>query len=158
VLYLANPCGNAAITAAMCAGRLGYIDTPSRATPAPRGSAVVCRQRLLRQGLARLRGWFAWLEKNAAGVDQSLFATAPDVVTNHFAAEDRSRPWLQRIRDLGYPVAFVAQNYMEMSTWDLWDEIDCLFIGGDTPGNSAITPPTWPPSPARSASGSTWAA
>jgi hypothetical protein len=72
------------------------------------------------------------LKKNVADADQCPFATAPDVVANHFATEDRSRPWLERIRDLGYPVAFVAQNYMEMSTWDLWDEIDCLFIGGDT--------------------------
>lgn len=45
------------------------------------------------------------------------------------ATELRAKPWLARIRDLGYPVAYVAQDGMEFSSWDLWDEIDCLFIG-----------------------------
>jgi hypothetical protein len=37
VLYLANPCGNPAITAAMRAGDLGYIDTPKQGNTRPAG-------------------------------------------------------------------------------------------------------------------------
>lgn len=132
MLHLANPCGNAAITAAMRAGHLGYIDTPKQGNTRPAGVLWCADNGSYGKGWPGYERWFAWLEKHAADADQCLFATAPDVVANHFATEDRSRPWLQRIRDLGYQVAFVAQNYMEMSTWDLWDEIDCLFIGGDT--------------------------
>lgn len=58
------------------------------------------------------------------------FAVAPDVVGNYEATVAKSRPWLERIRSLGYPAALAAQDGMEWSTWDPWDEIDCLFIGG----------------------------
>lgn len=132
MLYLANPCGNAAIVDAMTAGHLGYIDTPKQGNTRPAGVAWCADNGVYGKGWIGYDRWYAWLEKNAGDAGTCLFATAPDVVANHFATERRSRPWLQRIRDLGYPVAFVAQNYMEMSTWDLWDEIDALFIGGDT--------------------------
>jgi hypothetical protein len=123
VLYLANPCGNAAITAALRGGHLGYIDTPKQGNTRPAGVLWCADNGSYGMGWPGYGRWFAWLEKHAADADQCLFATAPDVVANHFATGDRSRPWLQRIRDLGYPVAFVAQNYMELSTWDLWDEV-----------------------------------
>ncbi len=75
--------------------------------------------------------WFAWLERNAANVGTCLFATAPDVVGDHDATLARSLPWLPRIRALGYPAAFVAQNGATATTVP-WDAFDVLFIGGDT--------------------------
>lgn len=54
------------------------------------------------------------------------------MVGNAAATELRSRPFLERIRALGYGAALVAQDGMEWSTWDCWDEIDALFIGGST--------------------------
>lgn len=132
MLYLANPCGSAAIQAAMAAGQLGYIDTPRQGNVRPQGVLWCADNGSYGKGWPGYSSWYRWLAANAHDAARCLFATAPDVVANHFATETRSRRWLRSIRALGYPVAFVAQNFMEYSTWDLWDEIDCLFIGGDT--------------------------
>ena len=43
----------------------------------------------------------------------------------------RSAPWLSRIRGLGFPVAYVAQDGLPESSVP-WDDIDALFIGGST--------------------------
>lgn len=60
-----------------------------------------------------------------------LFATAPDVLGDHDATIERSIPMLRRIRSLGLPPAFVAQNGWEEATTP-WDECDALFVGGTT--------------------------
>jgi hypothetical protein len=52
------------------------------------------------------------------------------VVGDFEATRVRSQPFLEQIRTLGYPAALVAQDGMEWTTWDPWDEIDALFIGG----------------------------
>ncbi len=75
--------------------------------------------------------WFAWLTRNAGHADTCLFATAPDVVGDHDATLARSLPWLPRIRALGYPAAFVAQDGATVDTMP-WDAFDVLFIGGST--------------------------
>lgn len=64
-----------------------------------------------------------------------LFATAPDVVCDMAATWERSLPWFQKIRQLGFPVALVAQNGLESfaPAWDECDRWDCLFIGGGCP-------------------------
>lgn len=98
--------------------------------------------------------WWAWLEGLEAatsGLDWSrhelegageeynaastcLFATAPDVVGDAEATLERSRPWLSKIRALGLPVAFVAQDGAELEPDRLipWGEFDVLFLGGST--------------------------
>jgi hypothetical protein len=75
--------------------------------------------------------WFSWLADNAPHASRCLFATAPDVVGDHAATLARSLPWLPRIRSLGYPAAFVAQNGATVDNVP-WDAFDVLFIGGDT--------------------------
>lgn len=131
MLYLANPCGSEAIVAAMTEGVIGLIDTPKQGNGRPAGVRW-CADNGCFSDQWEPGEWWRFLEANAADAATCLFATAPDVVGDSLATEARSRPWLARIRDLGYPVAYVAQNGMEFSTWDLWDEIDCLFIGGTT--------------------------
>ena len=73
--------------------------------------------------------WFTWL----SGIDPAgaLFAVAPDVVGDAVATLERSTPWLSRIRGLGFPVAFVAQDGIE-NTVIPWGSFDALFIGGST--------------------------
>jgi hypothetical protein len=47
------------------------------------------------------------------------------------ATLEESLPWLPRIRDLGYPAAFAAQDGAE----DLpmpWEDLDVLFLAGST--------------------------
>lgn len=131
MLYLANPCGNEEITAAMAEGVIGLIDTPRQGNRRPPG-VLWCADNGCFSERWEPAEWWRFLEANAADAATCLFATAPDVVGDAVATEERAKPWLARIRDLGYPVAYVAQNGMEFSSWDLWDEIDCLFIGGTT--------------------------
>ena len=74
--------------------------------------------------------WFAWLTQHP-GRDRCLFAVAPDVVGDAAATLARSLPWLPKIRALGYPAAFVAQDGLE-ALGVPWGSFDVLFIGGTT--------------------------
>lgn len=73
--------------------------------------------------------YLAWLASMPA--ESCLFATAPDVVGDAAATIELSAPMLPRIRALGYPVAFVAQDGLEHLI-PPWSDFDCLFIGGST--------------------------
>src|SRR5690349_16728191 len=75
--------------------------------------------------------WWKFLVDNAHRASTCLFAVAPDVVGDAAATLERSAPWLGKIRELGYPVAFVAQDGLEVLPVP-WDEFDVLFIGGST--------------------------
>lgn len=79
-----------------------------------------------------LEAYLARLAGIVAEGNVPLFATAPDVVGDHVATVRRSVPVLERIRALGVPVAFVAQDGMELDTRVRWDAFDVLFIGGST--------------------------
>lgn len=73
--------------------------------------------------------WWSWLiQLDPTG---ALFAVAPDVVGDAAATLERSLPWLARIRELGFPVAFVAQDGIN-DTVIPWGAFDVLFIGGST--------------------------
>jgi hypothetical protein len=72
-------------------------------------------------------GYLGWLREQP--VNRCLFAVAPDVLGDHRATIELSLPLLPRLRDLGYPAAFVAQDgWSEHDT--PWSEFDVLFIGG----------------------------
>jgi hypothetical protein len=74
-------------------------------------------------------GYLAWLARMP--LESCLFATAPDVVGDAAATIELSGPMLPRIRQLGYPVAFVAQDGLETLA-PPWDAFDVLFVGGTT--------------------------
>jgi hypothetical protein len=126
--YFANP--TRAARQAMLDGQLGYIDTPAQGNHRPAG-VVWCADNGAFSDRWNADRWWAWLQANADDASDCAFAVAPDVVGDAAATLERSRPWLARIRDLGYPAAYVAQD-----GWDPdvvpWDEIDALFIGGST--------------------------
>jgi len=61
----------------------------------------------------------------------TLFAVAPDVVGDNIATKKRSLPMLEKIKELGYKAAYVAQDGETPNTVD-WNTFDCLFIGGTT--------------------------
>lgn len=129
MLYLANPCGPSVVEA-MRDGRLGYIDTPAQGNIRPDGVAWCadngCYSDKWEQGK-----WWRFLSANAHAADTCLFAVAPDVVGDAAATLERSAPWLPKIRALGYPAAFVAQDGLE-SLPVPWGDFDVLFIGGTT--------------------------
>lgn len=82
-----------------------------------------------------LDSFLTWLDRHAAFVPTCLFAVAPDVVADAEATLRRSGPAFGKIRALGYPVAFVAQDGLERDELREripWQAFDCLFIGGTT--------------------------
>jgi len=60
-----------------------------------------------------------------------LFVTAPDVVGDAEQTIRLFEVWESRLRRYGYPVAFVAQDGLTVSTTP-WGRFDVLFIGGTT--------------------------
>ena len=89
------------------------------------------RQRLLLATSGTRRKWWRFLVANAHHSKTCLFAVAPDVVGDAAATLEKSLPWLPKIRALGYPAAFVAQDGQEDLSLP-WDDFDVLFIGGTT--------------------------
>lgn len=128
MLYLANPC-TPTVVDAMRDGFIGYIDTPAQGNRRPAGVAWAADNGCFGKGYPGDEAWLMWL----AGMDPAgcLFAAAPDVVGDAAATLARSLPFLPKIRALGYPAAFVAQDGLE-SLPVPWDAFDVLFIGGST--------------------------
>lgn len=74
--------------------------------------------------------FFNYLERAKRFRRWCLFVTVPDVVGNAIATLESYRWWAWRIKALGWPVAFVAQDGQE--SLPLPPEFDALFIGGST--------------------------
>jgi len=130
--YFANPCSPTVI-AEMESGVLGFIATPAQGNKRPVGVTFVLDNGCFSDNFNE-RKWWAWLcePENMMAAPDCLFAVAPDVVGDAKATLERSRPWLPKIRELGYPVAFVAQDGFEDLEDIPWGEFDVLFIGGTT--------------------------
>jgi hypothetical protein len=73
--------------------------------------------------------YLRWLDTRNR--DGCLFATAPDVVGDWVRTIERSAAVLPRIRALGFPAAFIAQDGIPPA-WIAWDAFDVLFVGGST--------------------------
>lgn len=139
--YFANP-STAKVRDAMTAGLIDCIETPKQGNRPVEGVIWCADNGCFGKGYPGDDEWYAWLESNADRANTCLFAVAPDVVGDADATIERSRPWLPKIRALGYPAAFVAQNGLELWGGALltksfessiaWQEFDVLFIGGDT--------------------------
>lgn len=119
----------------MQAGDLGYIATPNQGNPEGKGrytrpeGVVWCADNGCFGKDFNEARWWRWLVNNATGAAECVFATAPDVVGDHAATLERSAPWLPKIRALGYPAAFVAQDGATVGNMP-WADFDALFIGG----------------------------
>lgn len=71
--------------------------------------------------------WLAWLDRLPR--DECLFAVAPDVYPDAAATLGRSVRYFGLIREMGFPVALVAQDHAERLVLP-WDDFDVLFVGG----------------------------
>lgn len=127
--YYANP-STPKVRDAMMAGLISCIATPAQGNKIPDG-AVWCADNGCFSEAFDEGKWWAFLTDNVHRADSCTFAVAPDVVADAAATLARSAPWMPRIRALGYPVAFVAQDGQE-SLPVPWDAFDVLFIGGST--------------------------
>lgn len=113
----------------MQAGLLDCIVTPKQGNKLPDDVWFCADNGCFGAGYPGDDKWWAWLQTLPA--DRCRFAVAPDVVGDAAATLARSAPWLPRIRDLGMPAAFVAQDGLE--SLDIpWGDFDVLFIGGST--------------------------
>ena len=129
MLYFANPCGPRVVDA-MRDGRIAFIDTPAQGNTRPEGVTWCADNGCFSDKWDEAK-WWQFLVDNAHHADSCLFAVAPDVVGDAWRTGIKSRPWLGKIRALGYPVAWVAQDGQECQPIP-WPDIDCLFIGGST--------------------------
>ena len=132
IVYLTGVSGPAVAAAAARRSDLGLLAQPGNSLhrTADRYPCWAADNGCYAQGdafdLVAYLGWLARLPHRAS----LLFATAPDVVADHAASWARSRDVLPRIRDLGLPAAFVAQDGMEDDPSVDWAAFDALFIGG----------------------------
>lgn len=127
--YYATPSGQR-VCDAMTSGVLDCIDTPQRWGQVPAGARWCADNGCFANGYPGDTAWWAWLSEHE-GLDRCAFAVAPDVVGDAAATLTRSAPWLPRIRSLGVPAAFVAQDGLEGMPAP-WADLDVLFIGGST--------------------------
>ena len=146
MIYMANPCGDE-VLCAMEEGLLGFIDTPAQ------GNATAARiihdagvSWCADNGCFSAKWdeakWFAFLRRNAEHVDSCLFAVAPDRVGDATATTQMFRRYGPMIRELGYRVAYVAQDGLEHLrgrtengglTFPVpWGDFDVIFVGGTT--------------------------
>ncbi len=122
------------VRAAMTAGLIDLIVAPGRSNRYVPGVPWCADNGCFTTAYPGDDKWWAWLSGRAADLEAAAicaFAVAPDVVGDAAATLARSAPWLPRIRALGLPAAFVAQDGLE----DLdvpWETFDVLFIGGST--------------------------
>jgi hypothetical protein len=135
-MYFANPCGSDAILESMVDGWIGFIDTPRQKNTAAANTihaagVTWCADNGAFSDRFDEDEWWRFLVANAHRADTCAFATAPDVVGDAWRSHFRSMPWLKKIRQLGYKVAYVAQDGLEHHPIP-WHDFDCLFIGGST--------------------------
>lgn len=129
--YFANP-STPRVRDAMTTGLLSTIVTPKQGNALPEGVEWCADNGCFGKGYPGDAKWFVWLSSfTPEQVARCRFAVAPDVVADAARSHERSAPWLRPIRELGYPVAYVAQNGLEDMPVP-WAQFDVLFIGGDT--------------------------
>jgi hypothetical protein len=118
----------------MSAGLLGCMTTPAQGNRIPDGALYACDNGKFGKGWPGADAWFAWLQRQVDryGADRCLWAVAPDVPFDAAGTFAESLPWLARIREVGIPAAFAAQDGCEENDLIPWDEFDVLFLAGST--------------------------
>lgn len=138
MLYLTTP-STPEVRQAMTDGLIGCMTTPAQGNRIPDGAVWAADNgRFGCDGKGRNwpghGKWWAWLVRQVDtydGENRCLWALAPDVPFDAAATLAESRAWLPRIRSLGIPAAFAAQNGCDLIGVP-WDDFDVLFLAGDT--------------------------
>jgi hypothetical protein len=132
VLYVGTPSGPE-VRAAMSAGLIACMTTPAQGNRIPDGAEYACDNGKFGKGWPGADRWFEWLctTVDRYGPDRCLWAVAPDVPFDAAGTLAESLPWLARIRELGIPAAFAAQDGCD-ELGVPWDAFDVLFLAGST--------------------------
>lgn len=117
---------------AMDRGLLGQIATPASGNRVEAGREWCADNSVFAGKYPGDDAYLAWLTNLLPVAEGCRFVVAPDVVADALATLARSLPMLSKIRDLGFPVAFVAQDGLEYLNGIPWHLFDVLFIGGTT--------------------------
>lgn len=122
--------------------RLGMLSTPAEGRSPDEMLWWAADNGCFGRGYPGDERWLEWLRRHSGHIERCLFATAPDVVGDAVGTLQRSWPFFEEIRRIGYPAALVAQNGLENELIP-WDEFDCLFIGGgpDCPQHQFVRDP-----------------
>lgn len=117
----------------MSAGEIGCMVTPAQGNVVPPGAWWAADNGKFGKGWPGAGEWWRWLCGQVAryGRDRCLWALAPDVPFDAAGTLAESRNWLVRIRELGIPAAFAAQDGCEMGLVP-WGTFDVLFLAGGT--------------------------
>lgn len=144
MIYFATP-SSPIVRAAMTAGQIGCMTTPGQGNVIPEGATYAADNGRFGKGWPGHDAWWSWLTRKVErfGPERCAWATAPDVMRDPVATLAESLPWLAKIRGLGVPVAFVAQDGCEHGDLIPWGQFDVLFLGGSTewklsPGAAAV--------------------
>lgn len=114
-------------------GLLGQIATPAAGNRVEAGRTWCADNGVFADKYPGDDAYLDWLFNLLPLAEDCRFVVAPDVVGDAAATWARARPMLPRIRALGLPVAFVAQDGLTYPSCGLpWGEFDVLFIGGTT--------------------------
>jgi hypothetical protein len=109
------------------------MTTPAQGNRIPDGARYACDNGKFGKGWPGADRWFEWLTTTVDqyGPQRCLWAVAPDVPFDAVSTLTESRPWLAKIRALGIPAAFAAQDGSENDLIP-WGEFDVLFLAGST--------------------------
>lgn len=122
-------------------GLLGCMTTPRQRMRIPEGCFYGADNGKFGKGYPGAVKWFDWLAREVGqyGRERCAWATAPDflhkmpdgtVIGDAVKTLDESLPHLPRIRQLGVPAAFVAQDGCSAPGLIPFGEFDVLFLGG----------------------------
>ncbi|NNJ04173.1 hypothetical protein HHX38_08500 [Streptomyces sp. PKU-MA01144] len=109
------------------------MTTPAQGNRVPDGAEYACDNGKFGKGWPGADRWYQWLADTVDryGPERCLWAVAPDVPFDAAGTLAESLPWLARIRELGIPAAFAAQDGCDLLGIP-WDAFDVLFLAGST--------------------------
>ena len=107
----------------------GIITTPSRYGKMIPQGRIWCADNEVFTGKFEWQRYKSWLQKMLPHQRSCVFVVAPDVVADASATITQFAEYGPKIRALGYPVAFAAQDGQQNLSFP---DFDALFIGGST--------------------------
>lgn len=131
IVYLTTPSDDE-IRTAMRTGRFGAMLNPGDAKSPEKLAGITLA---LDNGRFAKKwtesAWRGSLERNLPHIERCLFAVVPDVLQDAEATLREFHKWAPVVRAAGYPLAYVAQDGLDIQKVP-WDDFDAWFLGGST--------------------------